>query len=111
TENGISQHQAAEKYGIPQQTISSRFQGQTALDNQIQPGRHLSKNQEDKLVTWILRQESLGYAPSHSQIRACVIALLKQQGNGKDNTQRLGRNWVSKFIKRHPQLRNKIGRR
>src|SRR6185312_6867683 len=76
TENGISQHQAAEKYGIPQQTISSRFQGQTALDNQIQPGRHLSKNQEDKLVTWILRQESLGYAPSHSQIRACVIALL-----------------------------------
>lgn len=107
TENGMSQYRAAQKYGIPQQTISSRFKGQTALADQIQPGKHLSRNQEDKLVTWILRQESLGYAPSHSQIRACVLALQKQQGN----TQKLGRNWVSKFINRHSELRNKIGRR
>lgn len=110
TENGISQYQAAQKYGIPQQTISTRFKGQTALADQIQPGRHLSMNQESRLVTWILRQESFGYAPSHSQIRAYVIALQKQQNNGGD-VPKLGRNWVSKFIKRHPELRNKIGRR
>jgi hypothetical protein len=111
TENRISQHRAAQKYGIPQQTISRRLNGQTALTDRIHPGRHLSINQESKLVIWILRQESLGYAPSHSQLRACVIALLKQQGNKEDHTQKLGRNWVSKFIKRHPELRNKIGRR
>src|SRR5438128_1594921 len=85
TENGTSQYLVAQKYGIPQQTISDRLNGQTALADQIQPGRHLSMNQEDRLVTWILRQESLGYAPSHSQIRACVIALQKQQGKGEDN--------------------------
>ena len=31
TNNGMSQYQATQKYGIPQTTISSRFRGQTAL--------------------------------------------------------------------------------
>jgi hypothetical protein len=107
TENGMSQYRAAQKYGIPQQTISSRITGQTALANQIQPKQHLSKNQEAHLASWILRQEDLGYAPSHSQIRACVLALLKRQGCES----KLGRNWISRFIQRRPELRNKIGRR
>ena len=81
TINRLSQCQAAQKYGVPQQTLSARLKGQTALADQIQPSQYLSKNQETKLVSWILRQESLGYAPSHSQIRACVLALLQQQGD------------------------------
>ncbi|KAF6527905.1 hypothetical protein HZS61_008207 [Fusarium oxysporum f. sp. conglutinans] len=107
TENGLSQNHAAQKHGIPQQSISDRFHGQTALDDQVQPNRHLSRNQEANLASWILRQESLGYAPSHGQIRACVVALLKQQ----NKKQELGRNWVAKFIKRHPKLKTKPGRR
>jgi len=105
--NSLSQRQAAQKHGVPQQTLSTRLQGQTALADQIQPKQHLSRNQEAKLVSWILRQESLGYAPSHSQIRACVLALLKPQGCEP----KLGRNWVSKFIRRCPELRTKMGRR
>jgi hypothetical protein len=107
TDNGLSQYRAAQKWGVPQQTISNRLKGQTALADQIQPKQHLSKSQEAKLVSWILRQESLGYAPSHSQIRACVLALL----NPQSNNQILGRNWVAKFIKRHPEIKTKIGRR
>jgi hypothetical protein len=106
TENGLSQHRAAQKYGIPQQTISTRFHGQTALDDQVQPNRHLSRNQEAKLASWILRKESLDHAPSHSQIRACCVALLKQQ----NKKQEFGRNWVTKFIKLHPELKTKPGR-
>lgn len=105
--NSLSQCQAAQKYGVPQQTLSARLRGQTALADQIQPSQCLSKNQETKLASWILRQESLGYAPSHSQIRACVLALLQQQGRKPE----LGRNWVSRFIQRRLDLRNKVGRR
>ncbi|RKK65493.1 hypothetical protein BFJ69_g16234 [Fusarium oxysporum] len=60
-----------------------------------------------RLAFWILRQESLGYAPSHSQIRACVMGLLRQQGEHLD----LGRNWVNKFIDRRADLKTKMGRR
>ncbi|XP_044721129.1 tc5 transposase DNA-binding domain-containing protein [Hirsutella rhossiliensis] len=66
-----------------------------------------ARDQEANLVAWTLRQESLGYAPSQSQIRACVVAVLKQQGCDS----RLGRHWVEKFIQRHPELRSKVGRR
>jgi hypothetical protein len=88
TDNGLSQPTAAQKYSIPQQSISKRLSSQTAIADQIQPYQRLNRNQEAKLVSWILRQESLGYAPSHSQIRACVIVLLKEQ----NITQELGCN-------------------
>lgn len=107
TDNGLSQSCTAQKHGIPQQSISNRLNGQTAIADQIQPHQRLNKNQEAKLVSWILRQESLGYAPSHSQIYACVTALMKQQ-NVK---QELGQNWVKRFIKRYPELKTKPGRR
>ncbi|KAM4058420.1 DDE superfamily endonuclease [Hirsutella rhossiliensis] len=41
------------------------------------------------------------------QIRACVEALMKQLNNERT----VGRNWVSKFINRHPDIKNKRGRR
>jgi hypothetical protein len=107
TNNHFPLRQAAQKWGVPRSTISNRLKGYTAVASQIQPGQLLTKNQEANLVSWILRQESLGYAPSYSQIRTCVLALQKQQGS----VQRVGQKWVSKFIRRYPELRTKIGRR
>ena len=92
---------------MPISTVSDHLNGQNALADQIQPKQHLSRNQEARLSSWILRQESLGYAPSYGQIRACVLALLTQQGSEPN----LGRNWVSKYIRRYLELKTKIGRR
>ncbi|KAL9572016.1 hypothetical protein ACKAV7_003848 [Fusarium commune] len=80
TDNGLSQHEAAQKHGMPQTTLSDRLRGIPPKSEVIHPGRLLSKSQEARLITWILRQEALGYAPSHSQVRATVAALLRQQG-------------------------------
>ncbi|KAJ3454739.1 hypothetical protein MRS44_013339 [Fusarium solani] len=88
TDDGVSPPQAAQRRGVPRSTLVDRLNGRGAVKEQIHPHRRLSKNQEDRLVAWILRQESLGYAPSHSQIRACVMGLLRQQGEHPD----LGRN-------------------
>ena len=59
------------------------------------------------MVTWILRQEALGYAPSHSQVRATVAALLRQQGRERP----IGVHWVARFVKRHPTIKAKIWKR
>ncbi|KAF6524740.1 hypothetical protein HZS61_010535 [Fusarium oxysporum f. sp. conglutinans] len=105
TDHGFSPPQAAQRRGVPRTTLIDRPNGRGAAEDQIQPRRRLSKSQEDRLAFWILRQESLGYAPSHSQIRACVMGLLRQQGEHPD----LGRNWVIKFIKRRADLKTKMG--
>ncbi|KAH7464223.1 hypothetical protein FOMA001_g17814 [Fusarium oxysporum f. sp. matthiolae] len=107
TDHGFSPPQAAQRRGVPGRTLIDRLHGRGAAEDQIQPRRRLSKSQEDKLAFWILRQESLGYAPSHNQIRACVMGLLRQQGEHPD----LGRNWVIKFINRRADLKTKMGRR
>lgn len=78
TDNGLSQHEAAQKHGMSQTTLSDRLRGIPPKSEVNHPGWLLSKSQEAGLIPWILRQEALGYAPSHSQVRATVAALLRQ---------------------------------
>ncbi|KAM5517601.1 transposase [Fusarium oxysporum f. sp. phaseoli] len=107
TDNGLSQHEAAQKHGMPQTTLSDRLRGIPPKSEVTHPSRLLSKSQEARLITWILRQEALGYAPSHSQVRATVAALLRQQGRERP----IGVHWLTRFVKRHPSIKNKIGKR
>ncbi|OBS15534.1 hypothetical protein FPOA_12440 [Fusarium poae] len=107
TDRGLSQNEAAQKRGVPQWTISRRHSGQASRNERIQAHQRIPKSQEETLIRWVLRQESLGYAPSHSQLRACVEAILQQQGDNKP----LGKHWTTRFVKRHPKLSTKIGKR
>ncbi|KAJ0132716.1 Uncharacterized protein HZ326_24203 [Fusarium oxysporum f. sp. albedinis] len=107
TDNGLSQNQAAQKNGVPQTTLSDRLRGLPSRSEITQPAQLLSNSQESRLVTWILRQEALGYAPSHSQVRATVAALLRQQSRERH----IGVHWLARFIKRHPDIETKVGKR
>jgi hypothetical protein len=40
--------------------------------------QRLSLKQEDRLITWILRQESLNYALTYAQVRAIATGILKR---------------------------------
>ncbi|KAI8401215.1 hypothetical protein FOFC_18084 [Fusarium oxysporum] len=107
TDRGLSQNEASQKRGVPQSTLSGRLSGQTSKNERIQAHQRISKTQEETLIRWVLRQESLGYALSHSQLRACVEAILQQQGDNKP----LGKHWTTRFVKRHLQLSTKLGKR
>ncbi|KAJ3454118.1 hypothetical protein MRS44_018012 [Fusarium solani] len=106
TENGLSQNQAAQKNGVPPTTLSDRLRGLPSKSEVTQPAQLLSKSEESRLVIWILRQEALGYAPSHSQVRATVTALLRQQGRERP----IGVHWLARFIKRHDDIKTKVGK-
>jgi len=43
--------------------------------------QRLSPEQEDRLTAWILRQESLNYAPTYAQVRVIITGVLKQAGD------------------------------
>jgi hypothetical protein len=72
----------------------------------LQPKQRVTSDDKNRIKQWVLRQEFLGYGLSYNQIRAGVEALFKQRG---DNAP-LGVNWVSRFIKKHPELKTKSGR-
>ena len=75
TDNGLSQHAAAQKHNVPQTTLSGRLKGIPSKEETSVTSQLPSVDQEANPVQWILKQVSVGYAPSHSQVRACVTAL------------------------------------
>ncbi|KAH7461703.1 hypothetical protein FOMA001_g18844 [Fusarium oxysporum f. sp. matthiolae] len=105
TDGSLSQYQASEKYGVAQPVLSKRLSGHKSRKESAHTHQRLSPSQEDRFVRWILRQVPLGYALSHSQLRSCVKALLRQQGDNKP----LGKSWTSRFIKRYSKLSTKLG--
>jgi Tc5 transposase DNA-binding domain len=56
------------------------------------------------LVQWILDLERQGYAPTHSQLREMRISL------NSDGPDKISKNWISRFLKRHLNVCTKIGR-
>lgn len=108
SDNGLSLNKAAQKHNVPPSTLSGRRRGLPAKsDSEAQPSNsRLSVAQENTIVEWILRQEKLGCAPSHSAVKNVVTSLLAEA----DDSEPVGRHWVERFIKRHPEIHTKIGR-
>ena len=106
-DNGLSVRKSAQKYGIPAITLSLRLRGIPAKVETVQRTQWLSPTQEERLTTWILKQEALGFAPSHSVVCEAVISLLKLNGDNDP----LGKHWIEGFKSRNPTIHTKIGRR
>src|SRR6266511_4389186 len=97
-DDGISTKKATQRYGIPRTTLRDQLHGVSSKADMPQPQQRLSPVQETRLTTWILRQENLGYTPSHSQVRNIVKALLKSIDDHKP----LGKNWIDGFKHHNP---------
>lgn len=108
TDNKISLRKASQRWNIPIATLSSRLSGKHGSRTEGQKeSQRLPPSDERRIVEWILRQESLGYAPGHGVVRAIVRDLLRERGD----TEPLGKNWMDGFKKRNPSIRTKVGRR
>lgn len=107
TDNHLPLRRAAAKHGVPRATLQDRLRGIRPLNERFQTNQKLSSVKEDQLVDWVIRQDALGYAPSHSIVRGIVESILR----GRGVIEPLGKNWMRGFIKRHPSIRTKMGRR
>lgn len=102
-QNGMSVQRASKTWGVPRSTLQNRLKGSESHKIAHSHLQRLSTEQEEKVVQWITLQESLGLAPSHSQIRSFVTKILLLGGDSEP----LGRRWMQSFLKRHPELRIK----
>ena len=107
TDNKLSIRQAAQKNGIPYTTLNDRLKGIPSKEETIQTQRRLTEPQEKRLVEWIIKQESLGYAPTYSAVCSIAAALCKEVGD----LDPIGKNWITGFKARNPAIRSKVGKR
>ena len=106
-QNGVALATAATRHGVPRNTLRGRLNGAQPHRTAHCDGQRLTAIQEEYLELWILRQEALGYAPTHAQVRAIASGVLKRE----DDYEPLGKKWTSHFIRRHPAIKTKLGRR
>ena len=58
--------------------MRGRLDGAQSCQDAHETEQRLSVVQEERLERWILRQEALGYAPTHDQIRGIASNILKR---------------------------------
>jgi hypothetical protein len=69
----------------------------------------LTEIEEESLQKWIISIDSRGVAPRPSSIREMADLLLAARGSTPVIS--VGQNWVTKFVKRHPNLSSRFSRR
>jgi hypothetical protein len=92
----ISCRSAAERYGIPRTTLTRRLKGAQTRTLAQEARLKLDASTEDVLARWILQLDSEGRAPSHT--------LVKKMAGQLGHTS-LGQRWITRFLKRHPNLK------
>jgi hypothetical protein len=105
---GASIRSVATDHDIPFSTLRCRVNRGSQPKGQYEAEcmQKLSKYQEDHLASWITIQERLGLPVSHAQMRDMANRVLT--ASGQSNT--VGRHWLTKFLRRHPDLKTKRNR-
>jgi hypothetical protein len=102
----LSVKRAASIYSVARSTLISRRAGVKSRRD-IQPkSRKLSNSEESVIVQYILHLDSKGFPPRLSGVEDMANHLLAER-----STERVGKHWVSNFIKRHPELVTRFNRR
>ena len=101
---------AAAIYNIPRTSLRNRLKGIQQKSEKRANGLKLSANEEERLIRWILDLAKRGLPPRPSLVRQTANHLLSQCGNQNGN-QQVGENWVSRLVKRRPELKSRFSRR
>ena len=102
--NAVSTRSFALDYGVPTSTFDDRASGRTVSRKEVgERQQRLRPGEEQATVDWILRLGTWGWPPRVEHVRFMVEDLLQKKG---DNS-KLGKNYMEKFNKRHPDLKVK----
>ena len=92
--------QAARFNDVAPSTVRHRRLGRTTRSSSTHSDRRLHYEEERVIVQWLTDLQKQFQPSSLSLLRSMVIWLLQQKGD----TEPLGKNYITKFRKRWPQL-------
>ena len=92
---------AARAAGVSYSTLRGRLRGATTRSKARQEQQLISPEQEKVLEEYCLKLDSWGFPLKVSYLRSYAKAFLNNEKNSK-----LGDHWVTRFLKRHPDLKS-----
>lgn len=100
---------AAEVYNIPKSTLHNRVNGQLFRVDLRANSHRLSETQEETLVKWIVSRDTRGAAPRQAQVYEMANIIL--QADNPSGYTPVGKNWVTNFTNRRPELKSRFARK
>lgn len=98
----LSVRRAARIFEVPETTLRERRSGINERATTRANNHKLTQLEEESLEKWIIAMDDRGTAPRHELVREMANLLLSQRG--KTSLIRVGKNWVTNYIKRYPEL-------
>jgi predicted HTH domain antitoxin len=108
-QENLSIREAARIYDIPNSTLHHRVKGR---ENRVELRANsfkLTEIEENSLKKWIISMDIRGAAPRPSMVQEMANLLLMTRGTTLIQT--VGKNWVSNYLKRHPEIDSRFSRR
>lgn len=105
----LSIRQAALIYDIPKSTLYERIHGVKNRVESRAKSFKLTEIEENSLKKWVISMDVRGAAPRPSMVQEMANLLLTTRGTTPIQT--VGKNWVTNYVKRHPELDIRFSRR
>jgi len=99
----VSARAAGKIYHVDHEKLSRRRRGMQSRCNISANSRRLTDLEESTIVEHILDLDSKGFPPQLSGVEDMANRLLATRDAG-----RVGVNWASTFVKRHPELTTRL---
>jgi hypothetical protein len=101
--------EVARRFNVPRSTLSTRLNGIQHRAISRANSHKLTDTEEESLQKWIFSMDARGSAPRPSMVQEMANVLLSHRGINPSST--VGKNWVTNYIKRHPNLSSRFSRR
>src|SRR6266496_4724977 len=108
---------AAKQLNVSRSTLCDRMNQTKSRAQARQDMQNLTPAEEKALVRWITQVARTGFPARHSTVREMAEAIRLRRVSEINacnaeliSYEPLGKNWVSRFVKRHPQLGTARGR-
>lgn len=101
--------EVARRFNVPRSTLSTRLNGIQHRAISRANSHKLTDTEEESLQKWIFSMDARGSAPRPSMVQEMANVLLSHRGINPSSA--VGKNWVTNYIKRHPNLSSRFSRR
>ena len=99
--------EVASSYDVPRTTLRRRIAGSASRAHQSANCQKLSNNEESTLLAWILDMDRRGLPLQVSVVHHLAQLLV----SARIPSAIIGKNWVNRYVKRHPGLISKYTRK
>jgi len=113
TSKTTSLNRVAKDFNVPRQTLKDRLDGKLPRNKAHEELMHLTNEEEKELVHWITTLTQRGYAPRYRTVRELAEIIRNRRVLGVNdvdvqlvNYDAFGKDWVARFMSRHPQLKS-----